>query len=220
MLRSALSAFPGSCKAYCKGKVEAAKKTILHEFQAEAARAGFVTLEELNSAFSAWVEMEYNTRIHSQTGRGPDAQFIEGLPKDHRRVTDVGWFEALFLQRATRTVTKYGIVKLESNEYRAGHIPQGSVVEVRYDPFDLRVVNLYLKGKFVQKATTDKLTNQVAQVPQERATSEPEVSAASVRYYEQLRKSHADEQKKNLATIAFSHLTGTAAPAAPQEAPF
>ena len=54
-------------QAYCKGKVEAVNKTIKNDFQAEAQRAGFKTLEELNSAFAAWVDLEYNLRIHSQT---------------------------------------------------------------------------------------------------------------------------------------------------------
>ena len=205
-------------QAYCKGKVEAANKTILHEFQAEAQRAGFATLDELNSAFTAWVELEYNARSHSQTGQPPDARFVEGLPKDHRRVTDVGWFEALFLLRANRTVTKYGIIKLESNEYRATQIPHGTVVEVRYDPFDLRVVNLYQNGMFVQTATTAQLNTPTAQaVPEERQATQAKVSADSVRYFTSLRENHAAEQKKNLSTIAFSHLTTGTTPTTAQE---
>jgi transposase InsO family protein len=202
-------------QAYCKGKVEAANKTILREFQAEAAQAGFATLEELNTAFSAWVELEYNARNHSQTGQPPDTRFIEGLPVGHRRITDVGHFEALFLLRATRTVTKYGIVKLEGNEYRAAQLPHGTVVEVRYDPFDLAVINLYLNNLFVQRATTATLTNQVAiVVPEERAARPATVSADSARYFERLREAHAAAQKKALATIAFAHLAGSAPQAA------
>lgn len=205
-------------QAYCKGKVEAANKTILHEFQAEAQCAGFATLDELNSAFNAWVEVEYNTRNHSQTGQAPDARYVEGLPLDHRRVTDVGWFEALFLLRATRTVTKYGIVKLESNEYHATHIPHGSVVEVRYDPFDLKVVSLYQNGVFIQTATTEQLNNPTAQtIPEERQTPQHTVSSDSVRYFANLRETYAAVQKKNLASIAFSNLTTTNAPAPAEE---
>jgi putative transposase len=206
-------------QAYCKGKVEAANKTILNEFQAEAQRAGFATLDELNSAFSAWVELEYNVRSHSQTGQAPDARYIDGLPTEHRRVTDLGKFEALFLLRATRTVTKYGIVKLESNEYHATKIPHGSVVEVRYDPFDLCTVSLYQNDTFIQTATTAQLNNPTAQtIPEERQATPATVSSDSVRYFERLRENHAAAQKKNLATIAFSHLTHRVDPAAAEEA--
>ena len=68
-------------QAYCKGKVEAVNKTIKNDFQAEAQRAGFKTLEELNSAFAAWVDLEYNLRIHSQTGEAPDRRFANALHK-------------------------------------------------------------------------------------------------------------------------------------------
>ena len=94
--------------AYCKGKVEADMKIILHQFQREAARAGFRTLEELNSAFWAWMELDYNTRVHSSTGQSPTERFQQGLPQNHRRVTDLAAFQALFLWRLNRTVTKYG----------------------------------------------------------------------------------------------------------------
>ncbi|MGO8694019.1 MAG: DDE-type integrase/transposase/recombinase, partial [Rectinemataceae bacterium] len=101
-------------QAYCKGKVEALNKIIKNDFQGEAQRAGFQTLEELNSAFTAWTDIEYNVRIHSQTGEAPDKRFADALHADIRRVADIAWFEALFLMRVSRTVTKYGKIKLES----------------------------------------------------------------------------------------------------------
>ena len=104
-------------QAYCKGKVEAVNKIIKNDFQGEAQLAGFQTIEELNSAFAAWVDLEYNVRVHSTTGEAPDKRFADALHKDIRRVADIAWFEALFLSRVSRTVTKYGKIKLESNEY-------------------------------------------------------------------------------------------------------
>jgi putative transposase len=118
-------------QAYCKGKVEAVNKTIKNDFQGEAQRAGFKTLEELNSAFTAWVDLEYNIRIHSQTGESPDKRFTNALHNDIRRVADIAWFEALFLMRVSRTVTKYGKINLESNEYRVSCTPHDYVVEAR-----------------------------------------------------------------------------------------
>ncbi len=66
-------------QAFAKGKVEAVQKTVKNEFQSEAARAGMKTVEELNSAFWAWAEMEYNSRIHSSTGQAPDERFQQGI---------------------------------------------------------------------------------------------------------------------------------------------
>ena len=53
------------------GKVEAMQKIIENELQSEAAGGGMEAVEELNSAFLAWTEMQYNTRIRSSTGQAP-----------------------------------------------------------------------------------------------------------------------------------------------------
>ena len=58
-------------------------------FQSEAALAGFQTLEELNSAFSAWLEVEYNAKVHSHPRRDSQRALVEQpekelTQKDHR----------------------------------------------------------------------------------------------------------------------------------------
>lgn len=148
-------------QSWCKGKVEAVMKTLKNEFQAEAQGAGFRTLEELNSALWAWIDVEYNRRNHSSTGEPPDSRFTAGLRADHRRVEDLAWFEALFLLRERRTVTKYGIVKLCSNQYRT-RVRYGTVIEVRYNPFDLRTVQRFEDGRPVETLTLHKLINETA----------------------------------------------------------
>ena len=65
-------------QAYCKGKIEAANKIIKNQFQREAQVAGIRTLDELNSAFWAWMDLDYNTRILAATGQSPDARFGDG----------------------------------------------------------------------------------------------------------------------------------------------
>ena len=107
-------------QAYCKGKIEAANKIIKNQFQREAQVAGFRTIDELNSAFWAWMDLQYNPRVLAATGQSPDARFRAGLPPDQRRVTDLDSFNALFLWRERRTVSKYGRIKLHGNQY-PGH---------------------------------------------------------------------------------------------------
>ena len=106
-------------QAYCKGKIEAANKIIKNQFQREAQVAGIRTIDELNSAFWAWMDLEYNTRVLSATGQSPDARFADGLAPEQRRITDLDSFNALFLWRARRTVSKYGRIKLHGNQYPA-----------------------------------------------------------------------------------------------------
>lgn len=200
-------------QAYCKGKVEALNKTVKNDFQAEAQRAGFRTLEELNSAFSAWVDLEYNVRIHSQTGESPDKRFADALHKDIRRVADIAWFEALFLMRVSRTVTKYGKIKLESNEYPVTTAPHGTVVEARYDPFDLSKVFIFKDKACVETTAVSKLVNRAATgLPEESKAPGPEVSSHAQAWFQALRERHLKALGGAQTPVSYSKLTHKDAP--------
>lgn len=195
-------------QAYCKGKVEAVNKTIKNDFQGEAARAGFTTLEELNSAFAAWVDLEYNVRIHSQTGQAPDKRFADALHKEIRRVADIAFFEALFLMRVSRTVTKYGKIKLESNEYSVTSAPHSTVVEARYDPFDLTKVFIFKNGKCIETASVSKLVHRSAStIPEESKASDHEVSSRAQAYFQALREQHLKALTINSSPVSYSKLS-------------
>ncbi|MEI6421604.1 MAG: DDE-type integrase/transposase/recombinase, partial [Lentisphaerota bacterium] len=194
-------------QAYCKGKVEAVNKIIKYDFQAEAQRAGFTTLDELNSAFAAWVDLEYNVRIHSTTGEAPDARFVAAQgASDIRRVHDIAWFEALFLMRDTRTITKYGKIKLESNEYPVTCAPYGTVVEVRYDPFDLTRVFIFKNSACVETTSVSKLVSRTASLPEESKASPVEVSSRASSYFQTLREQHLRMLASPLSPVSYAKL--------------
>jgi len=194
-------------QAYAKGKIEANNRTIKNEFQAEAALAGFHTLEELNSAFWAWAEVVYNKRVHSATGETPDDRFLKGLPEDHRRITDLESFNRLFLWKENRTVSKYGKIKLYSNQYPVEKCPHGTVVQVRFDPFDLDEVFIYDAGNHYLETTSPskKLTNTAPNIPEESKADPKTVSKQSVAFFTGLREKHLKELKKD-QQIPFSKL--------------
>jgi putative transposase len=200
-------------QAYCKGKVEAVNKTIKNDFQGEAQRAGFQTLEELNSAFAAWVDLEYNVRIHSTTGEAPDKRFANALHPEMRRVSDIAWFEALFLMRVSRTVTKYGKIKLESNEYPVTSSAHGSVVEARYDPFDLTRLFIFKDKTLIETILVSKLVNRTAAaVPEESKTPANEVSSHAQAYFQRLREQHLQALTENPSPVSYSKLSPKDAP--------
>jgi putative transposase len=193
-------------QAWCKGKVEAVMKTLKLDFQAEAERAGFLTIEELNTALWAWIDVEYNLRKHSTTGQAPSERFSASLSADHRRVTDLAWFNALFLLRETRTVTKYGTVKLCSNAYTVSGVSPGSVVEIRYNPFDLKQVYRFENGTCVQTLEVTKLVNTCAPtVPQESSAPVSQVSENASRYFSRLRE-RQQEVASAMPSPAYSQL--------------
>jgi putative transposase len=187
-------------QAFCKGKIEAVQKTVKNEFQSEAARAGMKTVEELNSAFWAWAEMEYNTRIHSSTGQAPDERFQQGLQKQHPRVEDLAAFQAMFLWKEKRTISKWGKISLHGNQYPVRCRPPGSVVQVRYDPFDLTELLIYDPNSTTRLESTSasrQTTTRAPSIPEESHASPPQVSAQSVAYFSRLRERYLQSQKQS-----------------------
>ena len=186
-------------QAHAKGKVEAVQKTVKNEFQSEAARAGIRTVEDLNSAFWAWAEVEYNTRLHSSTGQAPDERFLQGLPKDHRRVEDLGKFQAMFLWKAKRTVSKWGKISLYANRYPVQMRAPGAVVQVRYDPFDLSEVLIYdpdTTNPLESSTPTKQVNTRAPNVPEESRKTHREISQQSLAYFTRLRERYLQSQTK------------------------
>jgi transposase InsO family protein len=189
----------GPYRSWAKGKVEAVMKTIKRDFQAEAQRAGFKTLEELNSALWAWLDVEYNRRNHSSTGEPPAVRFEKGLPGGHRRVEELEWFENLFLLREDRKVAKWGTIKLEGNQYHS-EATAGSTIEVRYNPFDLRKVWRFENGRKIETLGLKKLVNPaVEKLPEERQGAERKVSAEAADYFASLRERQAELDRQEAA---------------------
>ncbi len=166
------------------------------------------TLEELNTAFWAWDEIEYNERVNSETGETPNQRYLKGLriakgSKDQepiiRRVTDIETFNAMFLWKDTRTVSKYGKIKLHNNKYPVQSRPPKTVVQVRYDPFYLDEVYIYdVDNTFLEKTTPcKKINNRVPDIPEESKKTVRQVSQDSVNYFTKLREKLLEEQKSN-----------------------
>jgi len=194
-------------QAHAKGKIEAVNRTVKNDFQAEAALADFHTIEELNSAFWAWVEVVYNKRVHSTTGETPDERFRKGLPEQHRRIDDLQSFGRMFLWKESRTVSKYGKIKLYSNQYPVQKVPHGTVVQVRFDPFDLDEVFIYDAGNHYLETTSPskKVTDTAPNIPEESRKSSRKVSQESVAMFTRLREKHR-KQLKDAHQMPFSKL--------------
>ena len=165
-------------------------------------------MEELNTAFWAWAEIEYNRRIHSSTGQTPDERFLQGLAKDHRRVEDLEKFQAMFLWKKNRTVTKWGKVSLYANKYPVQTRPPGTVVQVRYDPFDLSTVFIYdLPTNTPLEATspTKQVNTRAPHIPEESRKTDRQISQQSVSYFTRLREKYLEAQR-NAQDVSFQKL--------------
>jgi len=191
-------------QAWCKGKIEAFMKTLLR-FQSEARQAGFKTIEELNQSLIAWIEIEYNNKIHSSTGETPNDRFRNGSEKKPlRRVQDLDQFNSLFFFREERVIDKSGYIRFNANLYKTPLMP-GEIVVIRFDPFNISQIAVFQNDKPVGIVTATKLNqDRYAKMPESIPHSCQEVSESAQRYFERIRKKHLETTRKNADSISFS----------------
>jgi putative transposase len=132
------------------GKIEAFNRFCVNHFIAEVKASRILTLAQLNEAFFAWADEEYNHRTHSELGMSPKKRWL----KDSSRIEylDEGKIRTAFLWRELRTPDKASIIKLFSRSYKVSAALAKQRIEVRYDPERLDAIEIYLNGKFRQKA--------------------------------------------------------------------
>ena len=118
--------------ATTKGKLERFFRTVRDQFLVEIDDG--VELAELNRLFSAWLEVVYHRRVHSETGQAPLERFdAAGAPP----LPTPALLREAFLWSVERTVTKTATVSLHGNQYEVDAALVGRKVELVFDPFDL-----------------------------------------------------------------------------------
>ena len=123
--------------ATTKGKIERLFRTVRDQFLVEIDDG--VELVELNRLFSAWLEVVYHRRTHSETGQTPLARFdAAGAPP----LPTPALLREAFLWSVERTVTKTATVSLHSNSYEVDAALIGRKVELVFDPFDLTKIEV------------------------------------------------------------------------------
>jgi putative transposase len=118
--------------ATTKGKIERFWRTVRDGFLVEIDDG--IELAELNRLFSAWLEVVYHRRTHTETGQTPLERFdAAGAPP----LPTPALLREAFLWSQERTVTKTATVSLHSNQYSVDAALVGRKVELVFDPFDL-----------------------------------------------------------------------------------
>ena len=128
-----------------KGKIERWNRTV-EDFLAEISLEKPDTLAALNQAFATWREEGYNHRVHSALPNVTPAQRFQDDEKRLRFVTLEECRDA-FLWEESRRVDKAGCIKLQGNQYEVGLELIRKTVDVRYDPFNLEIMEIWLNGE-------------------------------------------------------------------------
>jgi len=129
--------------SYQNGKQESFWGAIEGRLLAMLEHVPDLTLAFLNEATLAWVEYEYNRKIHSEIGVAPITRFLEGRSV-MRPAPDSAALRLAFTRTQTRTQRRSdGTIVLEGRRFevpdRYRHL---SRLEVRYASWDLSLVHL------------------------------------------------------------------------------
>jgi putative transposase len=135
-------------KAYSpesKGKIEAFNRTV-EEFIQEVQLENPQTLEQLNDFFRAWLSEGYNHRVHSAlAGKSPAQAFTQDTKPLHFASPEA--LREAFLWEKMPRVDKSGCISLNGLCYEVGLEYLRKKIVVRYDPFDLSVVEVWSAGE-------------------------------------------------------------------------
>ena len=116
------------------GLIERLFLTTQGQFESEVRAGHILSLDELNRAYIAWLEMSYHLRKHSETGQTPKDRYQSGLVAI--RTVDLQQALEAFFVCITRTVHRdFSDVQIARRFYRVDPRYRGDKVLVRYDPF-------------------------------------------------------------------------------------
>lgn len=195
-----------------KGKIERFFLRMQNDFLIEAQRVHIHSVDELNSYFQAWLDVEYHRQEHHGIGSTPLDRFSSALKSTPvRTVESLEEITEIFLYRENRTVhASSGIIKVAGNKYQATDTSLlGTRIEVRYDPFDLSRLYLYQDNVFIQIAHPVDLKNQIlSSVPEESHTPERAIRQSSVEFFSRLKQREEELHRTKQSYIDFTKIQG------------
>jgi len=133
-----------------RGKQERLNRYIRQRFLAEAEATGIADFASLNDRFMAWAEQVCNTRTHAETNQTPIARFTAGGPP---RAADPATVADAFRWSAVRLVTKTASISVTGRRYQVDPMLVGRRIELRYDPTDMTVLDVFFEGRPAGVAT-------------------------------------------------------------------
>jgi putative transposase len=126
-----------------RGKQERLNSYIRGSFIAEMEDRGIADFEALNDIFMAWAEQVANARTHAETKQAPIERF---LANHTPAIPPPAVLAEAFRWSMIRRVTKTATVSLLANRYQVDPALIGRTVELRFDPEDLTVIEVFDHG--------------------------------------------------------------------------
>ncbi|TWT55948.1 Mu transposase C-terminal domain-containing protein [Allorhodopirellula solitaria] len=109
------------------------------------------SIESLNKQFSAWVEGDYNSTVHSTLGMKPIDRFGVDLSRI-RFLTPSEDTDELFYAEAERQVKKDNTFSFRGQRYETPIDLRGRKIDLRYERHRDGAVIVYQGGRWIGKA--------------------------------------------------------------------
>jgi len=179
------------------GLVERIFGTCQSQFEAEVRAGDILSLEELNTAFVAYLEVAYHPKIHSETGQAPKERYERALTViRHVNLSDAAQY---FMKKEFRTVDKdFSDIRLNRRFYRVDRRLRRDKVQVHYDPFtDMSKVWIY--------SLNDEYLGQGVLYQRDYGDDAPTPEKAKPKnnYLELLKQRHAEQLREQSRGIDF-----------------
>ena len=199
-----------------KGKIEKYNKKadeFINEFKLEPQQ----TLPSLNRAFSVWMDEGYTHDPHkalevterdpgtgellSKRGRTPYQAYAE-CPAKVRYISSIECRDA-FLWEASRAVDKTGCVSLSGVTFDVGAALAGKRVDIRYDPFDISMVEVWHGGQFQRKAEWLSIPESLPKTGGPRTDGDAPPKPTHSRLLKVYREKNAQREKQRNGALSF-----------------
>lgn len=156
--------------AWSKGKIERFFLTLRQQFLLPLCLDHVNDIDELNERFHKWLECEYHRRPHSALqGACPAERFTEKTLHLRPLPDNV---DELFLAEIQRRVRTDATISIEGQLWEVPVHLKGCQVQVRYDPFEWKMVEIYFQG--IQAGLARRLDKKINGTTYKRRSSDYE----------------------------------------------
>src|SRR6059036_1045326 len=129
-----------------RGKIERFFRSVREQFLASLDLKHVVTIEDLNTRFSAWLENAYHRSCHSALETTPLLRWQRDI-EQVRQLSPSTDLRRLFFYRVDRLVRRDSTFLLQNRFFEAPSHLAGKRIEVRFDPLDLTQLEIYFEGQ-------------------------------------------------------------------------
>jgi transposase InsO family protein len=162
------------------------------------------TLADLNRFFAAWLEVAYHQKVHNSFKQRP----LDRYQKDDHPIRTMPPHELaeVFLLEESRKADKTGCISLLGTTYEVETKLAGSQVQVRFDPHDLSLIQVWKDGVRCGDAKPLVLRDpKQKRKPAEPAASEQQLPKTGLNYVELLAEEHNRQiRQKQAAELSLA----------------